>query len=103
MDRCLNADEDTDPERDPDHREERPRLIEIEMSEGNLFKKMKECQVTIPNVEPHGHSPCTLLHARVGRHPGQTLVHSSTDEARACAPEWASARRLAFPLPGSKG
>jgi hypothetical protein len=31
---------------------------------------------------PTGIARSTLLHARVGRHPGQTLAHSSTGKAR---------------------
>jgi len=31
---------------------------------------------------PTGIARGTLLHARVGRHPGQTLAHSSTGKAR---------------------
>ena len=33
-------------------------------------------------VEPHGQSPWHLTNARVGRHPGQKLAHSSTARGR---------------------
>ena len=41
--RNLDADEDTDPKGNSDHRKGCPHFIEAEVSEGNVFKKVIEC------------------------------------------------------------
>jgi acyl-CoA synthetase (NDP forming) len=78
----------------------------------NLFEELKRKNKrsetpfsnfpVLPSLKcgPTGKVRGALLNAPVGRHPGQTLAHSSTAKGRACTPESVTARRRGLLLPG---